>query len=365
MRLPVFVLVFALTACTASTPIVDPTNTASPSPTASPTPKPTIVPKQPVRAAVVVDGTIQLYDVATDTVTPLASGGTLSNLSWTSATEVAVVQAGSGSSTLRTIDTRTGAASDVLAVTGELLAYGFDAQRTVLATMVGVDGFVEVELRYLVGERATHRLTTMPFDLSERTLDDQFAATFSPDGERLLIVHTENEDGSESTAPLQVRRLDGTLEYWIGSDRDPRAAAWMPDGSLVFRSLDGARRWKPGRTESSPVGDVSSWYDPSPGPAGRLVAYDTGRVSRNVQVRRVNVLSGKVNDVGPPGRAHPIYAAANTIWTQIVQRCRPDCAQPYVLGPIVYAINPTSGKERVLSLPTLDGLALWSEAPGA
>lgn len=364
MRLPAVFLACALTACTASTPIVDPTSSSSPSVSPTATPKPRIVPAEPVRAAVIVDGVIQIYEVATDTVTPLASGGSLSSLAWLSANEIAVVQDGAGVSTLRRIDIRTASSTDVLTVEGDLLAYGFDAQQTVLATMVATaDGFVEVELRYLVGDRAVQRLTTMPLDGSDRTLDVQFSATFSPNGEHVLIVHTENADGSGSTAPLQVRGIDGRLEYWVGADRDPTAATWMPDGSLVFRSLDGARRWKPGKPDSNAIGDVSTWYDPSPGPAGKLVAFDTGRVSRNVQVRRVNVLTGEVVDIGPPGRAHPIYAAGNQIWTQIVQRCRPDCLEPFVLGPIVYSINPNSGEERVLRLPTLAGLALWSEVP--
>jgi hypothetical protein len=362
MRRRAGVLAVALTACTARTPVVDPTGTASPTLSPTSSPRPTIEPTTPVRAAVINDGGISLYEVATGALERLATGSGLANLSWLGPTELAVVVDGAGSATLRTIDTASRASTDVLTVDGDLLAYGFDRERTALATMVATaSGFVDVEIRYLVGGFAVQAVTTMRLDGSDRTLDVQFATSFSPDGQRLLIVHTENASGTEETAPLQVRRLDGSLEYWVDSDRDPTEATWLPDGSLVFRSLDGVRRWKPGKSQSSALGDLSTWYAPWVGPNGRVVAYDTGRFSRRVQVRRVNVLTGVVTDIGPPGRANPVYAAGNEIWTQIVQRCRPDCFEPFVLGPIVYALNPNTGEERVISLPTLEGLALWSE----
>lgn len=330
----------------------------------SPTATRTFEPKLPVRAAVYQDGVVSVYEVAEDQLRQVASGGGISQLSWTGPNELAFVQQGSGVTTLRTLDARSGATADVLSVQGDLLAYGFDPTGTMVATIVaGSDGFVVVEIRYLIGERAVQRLTTMTLDGSDDALDRRFAATFSPDGARLLVLQTEVADGVEDTAPLQVRALDGRLEYWIDSDREPTHATWMPDGSLVFRSLDGVRRWRAGRDSSNPVGQLSSWYDPSASPGGTLVAYDTGRVTKNVQVRRVNVFNGRVLDIGPPGRAHPIYAAPDEVWVQIVQRCRPDCLEPFVLGPAVYAITPATGEERLLQLPTLEGLALWSEAP--
>lgn len=363
-RLMLGLVSLAVAACKAATPAVDPTGTGSPTLSPSPTATETSTPKVPVRAAVFADGAIQLYDVASDTVTPLANGAGIFGLTWVSADELAFGQDGTGTSSIRTINRSSAATVDVLSLEGDLLAFGFDPQQTSVATMVATaDGFVEVEVHYLVGDRAVQRVTAMRLDGNDDVLGSQFSVAYSPGGGRLLVVQTANASGSEASAPLQVRSLDGRLEYWVDADREPTQATWLSDGSLVFRSLDGVRRWKPGKTESSPIGDLSTWFSPSASPAGRLVAYDTGRLTKHVQVRRVHALTGEVVDVGPAGRAQPIFAAQNEIWTQIVQRCRPDCLEPFVLGPLVFAVNPRTGEERQLRLPTLDGLALWSETP--
>jgi hypothetical protein len=353
-----------LSACTASTPIVEPTGSASPSVSPSPSvTKSPVVPLEPVRAAVIYDGSIHVYDVQADRSVPLVGGPGMSGLTWISANELAVAQNGSGTAAVRSIDARTGSFGDLISVNGQILAFAVDQMRSVVAVMIErSDGFVDVELQYLIGDRAVHRIASFEATGSKDELGEQQLLKFSPDGQRLVIVNTEISFGTEAKAGLQVRRLDGRLEYWVGTDREPTQANWLADGSLVFRSLDGVRRWKPGRDSSLPVDQLSTWFAPWGSPNGKLVAYDTGRVTKNVQVRRVNVFSGKVVDVGSPGRANPIYAAQDAIWVQGVQRCRPDCDEPYVLGSLVYSINPATGEEKPLQLPSLDGLALWGEA---
>lgn len=357
--------VLAGVACTAQTPTVDPsrpptgaTTTVRPTRTALP-------PKVPVRAAVIQDGTIILYEVAGDSTRPLVAGTGISQLSWLSGTELALAQAAPGGATIRILDARTAASSDALAVSGRLLDYDFDPQRSAIAVLVADDehGFVEAEVHYLVGDRAIQRMAVTDLVGREPGLETQFAAEFSPDGERILFVQTENPDGEGPTAPLQVRGRDGVLEYWVDADRAPTAATWLPDGTLMFRSRDGVRRWKPGRTSSSSIDGLSSWYAPWPAASGRHVAFDSGRTSTSVRVRRLNLANGRVVDVGPAGRAHPVYAAHDEIWVQIAQRCTPRCPEPVVLGPVVSAIDLATGRERRLSLPTLEGLALWSETP--
>lgn len=138
-------------------------------------------------------------------------------------------------------------------------------------------------------------------------------------------------------------------------------AAWAPDGSLVFRSADGIRRWRGGSVSSARVGDLSAFYGPWVAPNSRFVAFDTGARSTKVQVRRLELRSGKVFDLGPPGRLSPVYARVDAIWMQIAQRCEPGCAKPVVGGPRVFSLDPRDGSEEVLMLPTLDGIAVWYE----
>lgn len=311
------------------------------------------------------DGTVMLYDVATDRVTPLVQGGQISQLSWVGPTELALVQTSGSSSSIRTIDTRSGASTDALIVSGRILAYGFDPQRSSIATLIydEREDLVEASVHYLVGDRAVLRAGSTELVGRDGTLDAGFAATFSPDGDRVLFLQTETRDGEGASAPLQVRGRDGALEYSVDADRAPTAATWLPDGSLTFRSRDGVRRWEPGDSSSEAVPGLSTWYAPWPAPNAKLVAYDTGRTSADVRVRTVHLGNGKVRDVGPAGRANPVFARYDEIWVQIVQRCSPGCAQPYVLGPVVSAVDITTGRERRLQLPTLEGLALWSEVP--
>lgn len=356
MRAGAIAAVLILSGCTASTPIVDPTPTD-----VSPSPTETAKAKTPraVRAAVIVDDQLFAYEVKTDTVTELATGSGLEQPLWLNKRDIAVAQRFGTVSSIEVVDSTTRSSRELLRVNGDLFSFDVSDDQGMVATMTLADGFATVDLNYLIGERAVQRVTAMPVEGRGLSFDDQFLVALSPDEQRLLIVNTASPDGTGDTAALQVRRLDGSLEYSVDSDRAPTAAAWLPSGGLVFKSLDGVRRWKPGSTSSVGVASLSVWYSPSASPNAKAVAYDTGRLTRRVQVRRVILATGEVTDVGPTGRANPIFAATNQIWTQIVQRCEPDCQDPFVLGPVVYAINPSTGKERVLQLPSLERIAVW------
>ncbi|MFP5225611.1 MAG: hypothetical protein ACLGH3_08710, partial [Actinomycetota bacterium] len=327
-------------------------------------PTPVRMPTPKAKKAVVVDeGIIKLYQVETDTISELATGQGVRDLRWLDANTISLVQDGTSTAVVKAIDIASRSLSEIDRVDGNLLAYDIHPDRSVMAALVARSaGQPALELRYLVGERPVQRLSLIPHEGRGVGWDDQIWIRFSPSGDLFAMVDTAasvSEDPQRS--PLQVRRLDGSLIFEVGAGRGPTMAAWAPDGSLIFRSDDGVRRWRSGNSSSSRAAAISNFYDPWVAPNSRFAAYDTGARSTRVQVRRVEIRSGKVSDIGPPGRMNPVYARVDTLWMQIAQRCEPECLQPVVGGPQVFAINPNDGKERLIKLPTLEGVALWYE----
>lgn len=353
-------VLLASTACTAGTPVVDPTDTVIPTGTATgPTAKPKPA-KQARTAAYLANDAIWIYDVATDRATELATGTGVQQLAFLDADTLSLSQPTGVDTVIRSIDLQTRSTAELDRVEGDVFSYDISSDGAVLAVLALRGDKVVAEIRYLVGDRAVLQMTTIEQVGRGFSVDDQIAIAFSPDDQLVLLVDTAAvavEDPERS--PLQVRRLDGTLAYEIGAGRSPTMATWAPGGALYFRSDDGIRRWKSGDASSSAVADLSAWYHPSVSPNGRFVVYDTGAVTLNVRTRRLNLQTSEVTDVGPRGRFNPVHARTDEVWTQIAQRCEPDCETNIVGGPQVYATNLATGVERRLALPTLERLSLW------
>lgn len=358
LRLSIVAGVVLLSACTATTPQINPSGSAS-TPSASPT-RTRVKAVRAVTAAVVYDDTILIYDPATDRHAELATGVGVRGLRWLDRDTLAVVQEGNGVSIVKTIDTSTREVAELDRIDGSLLAFDIADDGSMLAGLVVRGGDPTFEIRYLSGDRAVLRSTTIPQVARGGSVDDQIAVSFSPGGSHVLVVDTAAKASPDrELSPLQIRRLDGSLVYDLSSNRGPTMARWLPDDSLVFRSSDGVRRWQPGQSSSSSVASLSAFYGPWPSPNGRSIAFDTGARNTRVQVRRLDRATGSVTNIGPPGRFRPVYAAGDAIWMQVAQRCTPGCTSPIVGGPEVYAFNPSDGKERLLSLPTLEQIAVF------
>lgn len=349
-------VVLVATACTAETPIIDPTGTPSISPTPAVTKRPAV---RAVRAAVVHDGTVVVYDPVADTTMDVATAAGVRGLRWIDRDTLAIVQEGSGVTVVQSMDVESRAVRELGRVDGSLLAFDLSADGAVLAALVSRGGDPVLEIRYLSGDQAVLRSATIPQVGRGVSLDDEIRLAFSPSGALLLLTDTaaaSSEDPERSH--LQIRRLDGSLAFDVSGSRAPTMARWLRDESVVFRSADGIRRWRPGGSSSTGIADLGAFYNPSVSPNGRSIAFDTGARNVRVQARRLDLATGEVTDVGPPGRFRPIYAAGDAIWTQIANRCTPGCDQPVVGGPEVFSFNPVDGKERLLRLPTLEMIAL-------
>ena len=167
---------------------------------------------------------------------------------------------------------------------------------------------------HLVTSTGNRRLATLPpFGGRGGSVQDDQYLGFSADGRYVAIETTVAVGGTGERAPLQVRRVDGTLAY----SRDHASMAVWAGNALYFRDGSQLYRWSPdGLTQLtlSPAGGFGDWFRPRTSPDGsRIVFYwlDSGWIAH---VGVLDLARGVATPAGPAGRWEPVFANQNNIW---------------------------------------------------
>lgn len=312
-------------------------------------------------AVYAADNAIWLYDVKTDVVTQIAQGEGLSLAKLVSKTEVSFLQDMGAGTTLRLFNIKTQEVRDLFTVATGINTYGWSPDgQTVAYITTDAQAYPHLNFRSLVGEGATQTVATLALALGRgTTVLDQIKLQYSLDGGHVLVVYTP-ADGQEGQAvgaeqsQLQIRGQDGSLAYAVDQDREPTMAAWAPDGTRAYyRTGKNVRAWVAASGRSETVRGAGAWFDPWVSPDGALIAYDTGATTTSVGVRVLNLSKRTVAKLTGSGFFHPVFAHPKTVWVQRVQRCEPDCLDPVIPGPEVFAVNVVTGAQRKLALVTL------------
>ena len=353
--------------CSAKTPLTAGSPTASPSPSVDTvSPSPVRVPR--MQAAVYVsEGSLWLYEAATDRVSELARGEGMRLPKWMSKSTVSFVQdRADGSATLRSYDLTTQEVRDIASVAGGIDVYGWSPDRQLVAYITtDAQSYPHLNFQEVVGDGATMPVATLGRALGrELTPLDERLIEFSPDGSRVLVVYTPADGApgraqTEDESPMQVRGVDGSRQFSINSDREPSMGVWSADGARVYyRESKGTRAWvaSTGRIERAPGNPA--WFNPAVSKDGKRIAYDTGATATSVVVQMLDLGTGKRTRLTGQGWFHPVVANERTVWAQRAQQCSPDCMQPVVPGPEVVAIDTRTLKQSRLSIPTLIGADL-------
>lgn len=361
-------LTIALAACSARTPAAGDTEPSISAPPTSPGPSVTASPaarraRKAVAAVYALEGGLWYYDVAADTVHKLTQGPGIRAPRWIGPDEISFLQdrlQGERSSTLFRVNVRTGAIAEVFAVETGVATYGWSPDGTTVAYVTVDDlDFPQIHFRSLAGGGSVRTVATLARQLGREYVDDDLLRiAYAPDGEHVLIVYTiASGEGGElalEESAVQVRTADGALAYAPAPENGPTMAFWAPDGArMLFRIRSGARSWQVqgGRVEWVPGKPV--WFDPSPSPDGRLVAFDTGASSPSSRIRLVDLRAGTIRPLGGPGRAYPIFATTAQVWAQRIRACAGDCLVPGQPVNEVVAIEVATGKERRLAIRSL------------
>jgi hypothetical protein len=164
----------------------------------------------------------------------------------------------------------------------------------------------------LVTSAGNRVLTTLP-PVPARGLDpdeDDTFLSYSPDGLYIALVQTVHTGGTGQTAPIQVRKSDGTLVY-ATSGMTMGVWASMPS-RLFFRDAAGSvHRWD--STSGSSTLLPLRWIRPRNSPDGRWIAYTVRR--NNVDsVGYYSVQSNTVSNTSPPARSSPRFLTNDLVW---------------------------------------------------
>jgi hypothetical protein len=144
--------------------------------------------------------------------------------------------------------------------------------------------------------------------------DDQIAIRFSPSGTYFVLVHTV-------TVPttFQIRRATDGAVVWASPSSDVQApgfatmAVWSRGvDRLLFRDVNGVRRWDPAGTVTTLVPGLR-WYEPSISPDGRTIAYEVLDTQSNPRVQVLDLQSLTVQALPSSFRWHPMFASAGLL----------------------------------------------------
>ncbi|HEX5473514.1 MAG TPA: protein kinase [Vicinamibacterales bacterium] len=113
---------------------------------------------------------------------------------------------------------------------------------------------------------------------------DTFLGVWSPDGTRLLIRRQDR---------IVMHTIDGSVPDRVVVEESGRITmpeSWLPDGRILYQSVDGAGRpeiklWTPGTRSARTVVPLDVGTAPMASPDGRWVAYDTNSDSPEVVVQ--------------------------------------------------------------------------------
>jgi Tol biopolymer transport system component len=358
----VVVLAFVFMACSARTPTPSSSGTSSGSvtPTASATST-----KKPVHvvtarfALYVYQNSIWLYDARTNKTHQVTHAGTVRMPRWLDANHFSFIQGDTSgtANTLRIVDLKTGATSDVFSQDTGINVYGWSPDgQTVAYITTDSDGYPHLRYRS-VADGATQSVATLARALGRGTIpSEETLIQYSKAGSFVLVVYTP-ADGSGSAIPpeqsqFQVRGSDGTLAFSDDTSRDPTMGVFSRDGRMVyFRDSAGVRVWTTTTALTRNLRKLQ-WFDPSPSPDGSLVAFDTGAESTKVRIRTLNLRALTLLTVSKPGRGYPIFAGPRTVWAQEIVAC-PACPRAAQPGTRVFAIDTGTLTERLLAIQSI------------
>jgi hypothetical protein len=362
-KLSLLIVVVAFAACSSRTP-TSPSSSGKPSGSVTPTVSASAT-KKPVHvvtarfALYVYQNSIWLYDARTNKTHQVTHGGTVRMPRWLDANHFSFIQGDSSrtANTLRIVDLKTGATSDVFSQDTGINVYGWSPDgQTVAYITTDSDGYPHLRYRS-VADGATQSVATLARALGRGAIpSEETLIQYSKDGSFVLVVYTP-ADGSGSAIPseqsqFQVRGSDGTLAFSDDTSRDPTMGVFSRDGRTVyFRDSAGVRAWTTTTALTRNLRKLQ-WFDPSPSPDGSLVAFDTGAESTKVRIRTLNLRALTLQTVSKPGRGYPIFAGPRTVWAQEIVACPacPSAAQP---GTRVFAIDTSTLSERLLPIQSI------------
>ncbi|MGZ4205265.1 MAG: hypothetical protein ACXVES_08415 [Actinomycetota bacterium] len=353
-----------LASCSAHTPATkaSPSSSASlsPSPSAGPTKKPVHIAS--ARWAVYTDrGSIWLYDVRANSVRKVTTGGVVRLPEFLDAGHISFIQGAADGSenTLRTLDLKSGSATDVFSEPTGIGAYDWSPDhQTIAYVTTDSDSYPHIRFRS-VADGSSQPITTLARALGRgANASDEARVEFSKDGSQVLIVYTPADGSPDQPVPaeqsqFQVRARDGSLSFAGDMSKEPTMGAFSPDGKTVeFRDDTGVRTWTVSTGATRTLRKVT-WFDPSPALDGRYVAFDTGWESPSVRVRIFDLRGVTVQTLSVAGRAFPVFAGPRTVWAQQVTKCSGACLTPGQPVARVYAIDVQNKSERLLAITSI------------
>jgi hypothetical protein len=172
------------------------------------------------------------------------------------------------------------------------------------------------------GDRILANLASIPGRGIDSSNDDTNVG-FSGDGTLVAVETTFPNGGSGQTAPLQIRRTDGTLLY----SRDHGTMGVWAGNVYYFRDGNQHYRWSTdGLTPITltPTGQFGNWIRPHASPDGGKLVFYWRDLSQSPHVAVLNLARGVTTAEGPAGRIEPAFADQNNIWDQGEGPCS-DC----------------------------------------
>jgi Tol biopolymer transport system component len=279
---------------------------------------------------------------------------------WLDAGHVSFLQGDSSSTanTLRIVDLKTGAATDVFTASTGINVYGWSPDgQTVAYITTDSNGYPHLWYR-TIADGATQSVATLARALGRgANASDETLIQYSRDGSYVLVVYTP-ADGSGPAVPpeqsqFQVRGSDGALAFSDDISSEPTMGVFSRDGRTVyFRDSSGVRAWTASTALTRRLRKVA-WFNPSPSPDGARVAFDTGPESVKARIKLLDLRALTLKTVSGPGRAYPIFAGPHTVWAQEIKACSTVCLGSTEVGTRVFSIDTATLAERVLPIQSL------------
>jgi len=174
---------------------------------------------------------------------------------------------------------------------------------------------------------------------------------FSQAGGYVAVTNmwTGEQSGVGADAPMQIRRIDGTLVATSADSISFNGAIsdllWI-GSTLYFRDRSGVKAWD-GSTVKSTLSGVN-WIRPKLSPDGKLVVFHTVDATRVPRVFTYDVAAGKVRQVSSAGGSEAWFLDSGHVWYEQERRCEPadPCSyDTYINTGKTYVINLASGAE--------------------
>ena len=314
---------------------------------------------------------IVLYDSASSTPQQLVSlaAGVPPEAHFVTAQKIAYVDASGPSSRIMTFDLGTRASAVDLTVSGFVPAFAYSHDGSMLAYLLhDASNSPSLHVRRS-GQETNLGLNAIPGRGIGR--DDEVRLEYSPDDKYLLMVDTFV--GNQGQAPetgqfLVLRTADNTVAFLppSGTSANATMATWARHNNrLYYRDAVGVRTWD---AEVHSVGTLAGglhWYDPTPSPDDRWLAYTDIDSHFAPHVMLYDLRGNQSVPTSAAARSHPIFITGDTIWYLEEQACSSEClGGPSQPSGKVFAYSLSGKSETTLPFSDVHSLSQLSVFPG-